>query len=109
MHYVIAVAIYQIYSSHFFDFGVFRTNVLSFVTPAHCYFLFFYIQLLLIERFLFGILKKYNTLIVCIIVLGTSIVFSYFTVVDENLYGGAKYILGGTYFFLFSWYVFGKK
>ena len=108
--YVIATAFCTLIDGNWhFDFKNFVTHVVLFDGAAPFYFVFFFIQLILISPFLYKLVqivcwkKKYGYLINILIfmtVLYISYIMSERTTMLE-LHGGAYYMLGSSYLFIY--------
>lgn len=101
--YIIATFIYQLVICQFFDFSVFLDSFIHFKIAGPFYFVFLYIQLLLISRVLFFIIKK-ASIFQEVLLFVVIIVVSYYTSNYTNIldiYGGGGKLFGGTYLILF--------
>lgn len=108
LSYALAVAIYQIRETRFFDVKQYISNALSFKYSEQFYFVLFFIQLTLLSSFLmmwikFCNSKRHSTFyhigtigILCIL---SAVLIRYTYVLP--VHGGGQYILGGTYLLLY--------
>ena len=105
--YLVANSIYLIWSNHYFDMRTYLQYVISFNLSGPFYYVLLYLQLMLISRFLYGIVKRvsgkrcwmWEAVIGIFILFISSFTTNYTNVL--NVYGGGGKILGGTYLFLF--------
>ncbi len=107
--YFIATLIYHLYSSgYYFELPKFLEHLLLFNSRPPFYYIFIYIQLLVIAYFIIKIIsnkKLFFQLIILFLIYQISVLFTTRTN-TLNLYGGGSRLLGGTYFFAFSIGVF---
>lgn len=106
--YCIAVVIYMIVITHRFDFTAYLFHLINFNISGPHYFVLLYIQLMIVNGFLFNLLQKCPRSIkgyLCelLIMIGI-IVLSVWTTNHTNIlnvYGGGGKFLGGTYLILY--------
>lgn len=105
--YAIATGLYLIFAERFFDIKTYFTYLINFNIKGLFYFLLFFFQLLLISPFLVNCCKfisKSDHVILQVIfimfIFVVSILCIKFTQVLP-VYGGGKYLFGGTYLFLY--------
>jgi len=106
--YAIATALYQTYNSRGFDLKTCTSQLLGFNASGSFYFVFFFLQLLIISPFLYDIVvyfnrKKYPLIwhIISIIVGVVISIFSLKYTFMLPVHGGGKYIFGATYIVLY--------
>lgn len=105
--YLLANFIYLIYIQRSFDLKIYLQYVISFNISGPFYFVLLYLQLMLVNRPLYSIIKrapkKYNVLwesgIGVVILIISSWTTSHTNLL--NVYGGGGKLLGGTYLLLF--------
>lgn len=105
--YLLANVIYLVFATKYFDLNLYIQYIFSFNLSSPFYFVLLYLQLMLVSRPLFLILKKIPLksswlweIVGGIIILVICSFTTNFTNV-LNVYGGGGKILGGTYLFLF--------
>lgn len=106
--YIIATAIYQFATYRFWDLKTFIYHLLHFNISGHFYYILVYLQLIIISPLLYRMImicmnKKRKLLYVvalgCII-LGICVLSVNYTYII-NIYGGGKYLFGGSYLIIF--------
>ena len=105
--YLIANVVYLVWNTHFFDFSTYVNYVIHFDLSGPFYYVLLYLQLMLVNRFLYNILKKnqgkYS--IILDIAIGVVILIICFLTTNYtnilSVYGGGGKVFGGTYLFLF--------
>lgn len=104
--YIVATLTYSIYYDGFkFDLIKFIGKLITFSASGPFYFVFFFLQLIFCSVFIFNIFMKHNK---GILMDGGILFVIYLLCIYLNrctdmgpFYGGAKYLLGGSYLFLF--------
>jgi len=106
--YLISVVIHEIILFGSFDFLRYLSHVVYFNISGPHYYVLLYIQLMIVSRILFSLLKRYDNtkhsvlfeiITFFIIVIISSYTTRYTNIL--NVYGGAGKVLGGTYLILF--------
>lgn len=106
--YCIAVAIYMIVGTHGFDFLAYLSYLVNFNISGPHYFVLLYIQLMLVNGFLFNLLQKcprsikgyfYEILSMIGIIVLSSWTTNHTNIM--NVYGGGGKLFGGTYLILY--------
>lgn len=108
LQYALAVFVVLSVTAHFFDFKTYLQYIVSFDIYRPYYFLLFYIQLLLISPILihwckFCDFRKYKYawhIITLLVLIWLSSIFIRYTCILP-VYGGGKYLAGGTYIVLY--------
>lgn len=107
--YLIATLVYHLYSNKFyFDFNIFKNQVIMFNASAPFYFVLFFLQLIVVSPILFRLFQGrtfYQQLVALIFIYMISFYFTHFTSIS-NYYGGASRVLGGSYLFCFCLGIF---
>ncbi|NQX47280.1 acyltransferase [Paenibacillus tritici] len=104
--YFFATAIIITYYNNFvFDYRIFYNRLLYFSASGQFYFIVFFIQLVVVAPFLFIIFKKqqnniYLQAVFLFLAYILSLLFLHNTLIGD-FYGGAIYLFGGSYFFVF--------
>ena len=106
--YSIAVAVYMIVQTHGFDLAIYLKYLVDFNISGPHYFVLLYIQLMLVNVFLFQLLQKCPKSLkgyVCeaLIMIGIIMLSAWTTNHTNilNVYGGGGKLFGGTYLILF--------
>ncbi len=107
--YCMATALNMIVESHgLFDFGTYVRQLLLFNGSGQFYFVLLYIQLMLVNRLLYGFLQKCPFSVTGYLmeaaVLVLTVLFAWWSVNFTNIlgvYGGGGKLLGGTYLVLY--------
>ena len=103
--YLLAVAIYQIIATHFFDVKKYLQNILLFNLSGPFYFVLLYIQLMILSKFLYRILCKANHSLKKEGIYSIGVIFLAFLTTNYtnvfDVYGGGGRLFGGTYLILF--------
>ncbi len=106
--YCVATAIYIIATTYEFDLTIYVFNLLHFSATSPFYFIMVYLQLMLVNRFLFNFLRKcpnsiwgylYEILMMIGIIVFSGWTSNYTNILD--LYGGGGKLLGGTYLIMY--------
>lgn len=106
--YIISVVIYEIVIHQSFDFLRYLKHLIHFNISGPHYYVSLYIQMMIVNRVLFNLLKLfdnkkytfiYEIITFCIIVVISSYTTLYTNILD--IYGGGGKVLGGTYLILF--------
>lgn len=106
--YIIAAGVFTILSSKGFDLLKYLSHLIHFDASLPHYFVLLYVQLMVVNRFLFNLLqtidKKKNTALFELLLLLAITGFSVFTTNYTNIldvYGGGGKLFGGTYLILY--------
>lgn len=104
--YIIASIIYVVFEYGSLNINVLLTNLLYFTANGPFYYVLIFIELVLVSPYIYNIFNKSkNKIVIQLIVLALMLCISYvflnFTSVT-NVYSGAKYLFGATYFFAFG-------
>lgn len=106
--YCVATAIYMIATTYEFDLAIYVSNLIHFSATSPFYFIMVYLQLMLVNRFLFNFLQKcpnsikgylYEFLMMIGIIVFSGWTSNYTNILD--LYGGGGKLLGGTYLIMY--------
>lgn len=102
--YIVATFIYSVFQDRYFNFELFINRVVLFNASGPLYYVALYIQLIVINIFLYTIIKKcnqckysclYKTIIFIFLLFGASLSINYSNIL--NIYGGGGKLFGGTY------------
>ena len=105
--YIVATFIYTLVQDKFFDADIFLKRVIFFNASGPFYYVALYLQLIFINIFLYGIIKKvdgykysvvYKMIMLIIMLPIASLAVNYSDI--YGIYGGGGKLLGGTYFLL---------
>ena len=105
--YLIANAVYMVWINHSFDMKTYLQHVVSFDMAGPFYYVLLYLQLMLISRLMYGVVKKLPERKAWLWEVGVGIVILFISALTTNytnifdIYGGGGKVLGGTYLFLF--------
>lgn len=102
--YLFAVLVYHIAAYKSFDLLLYINNVVYFNISGPLYYVMLYLQLMIINRPLYVILRKCKYFIFEILLGVCLLGISSFTTLSSNImdiYGGGGKLLGGTYLFVF--------
>ena len=105
--YLMASFIFLIVDTHFFDLRTYFLHIIFFDTRMAYYFVLLYIQIMVLNRILFGILRRipenrcviYEIVIFAVMAVLSGITTNYSNIL--NAYGGGGKLFGGTYMILF--------
>lgn len=110
--YMVSVLLYLIAAEGFVDVRTYLNYVIHFnITPPH-YFVLFFSQLLLVAPIMVRLIQKAKALprgrevMAQILIIAGGILLAYFTMNYTyvlKVYGGGKYLLGGTFLVIFLW------
>ncbi len=105
--YALATAVYVVFNIiGFFDLMSFINAFLTFSASPQLYFSFIYLQFIIVAPFLYRLIRYYrNNYVALSLMLCATILFAYlsfnYSVMFNNIGGGARYLLGATFFPLF--------
>lgn len=105
--YIVATCIYQLIIENRLELMTLLRHLMEFDITSPFYFVVFYIQLLIISPYLYRLINRwegiYGKLMHCLM-LALAVIISLFCIKRTfvlDVWGGGKYILGGSYFIVF--------
>lgn len=108
LSYSIAVCVYLVWMTHGYDFLAYLNYLVHFNISAPHYFVLLYLQLMMVNRFLYNLLqhceKNWKGYITEAGIMGIIMIFSIWTTNCTNIlnvYGGGGRLFGGTYLILY--------